>query len=198
LVEAFCHFGGKKVVVAGSCAEYDWSYGYCREDLTPLNPHSLYGVAKDATRRLTMAVCAEHDVSCAWGRIFLPYGRGEDSRRLIPSLGRVFMAKSPPFGVNGAAYRDFLHASDLAEGFISLLQDEAVGAYNICSGRPVGISEVVRQIAESLKADPQIVLELSSERPGEPALLVGDNQKLKALGWRARNSLRNILQDMDL
>jgi len=198
LVEAFCLSGGQKAVVAGSCAEYDWSHGFCREDVTPLNPNTLYGIAKDAARRLAVGVCAEHKVPCVWGRIFLAYGKGEDSRRLIPSLIEVFQGKRPPFGVNATAYRDFLHADDLAEGFIKLLQSEAAGAYNICSGQPVQIAEVVRQIAHSLKVNPQAVLALSTERLDEPALLVGDNQKLKALGWQAEHSLAGILGNTGL
>ena len=192
LAEAFCASGGQKIVAAGTCAEYDWSYGYCREDITPANPGTLYGIAKDATRRLTMAVCAEHKVPVVWGRIFLPYGQGEDNRRLIPSLIEVFQGKRTPFGVNAAAYRDFLHAADLAEGFVNLLQEDATGIYNLCSGQPVQIGDVVRHIAHSLNADPHTVLDLSTERPGEPDFLVGDNHKLRSIGWTPRRSLMDI------
>lgn len=189
LVEAFCLAGGNRVVVAGTCAEYDWTHGYCVEDKTPLNPATLYGVAKNAARQLTLAICSQQSVPCAWGRIFLPYGPGEDQRRLIPSLTAVFQGKRQPFGINSSAYRDFLHATDVAEAFITLLQSEATGAYNICSGRPVLIEDLVRQIASSVGVDPNPVLELASERPGDPAFLVGDNQKLKALGWSPQYSL---------
>ncbi len=192
LIEAFCIVGGQKVVLAGSCAEYDWSYGYCSEANTPLNPATLYGTAKDVTRRLVTAVCEEHRVPCAWGRIFLPYGSGEDSRRLIPALIDVFENKRAPFGVNAKAFRDFLHVEDVADGFLTLLQAEAAGAFNICSAHPVQIAEVVKLLAHSRNADPQIVLELSSERPGEPSLLVGDNKKILAHGWRAKHELSEI------
>jgi nucleoside-diphosphate-sugar epimerase len=193
LVEAFCLSGGQKVVVAGTCAEYDWSHGYCREDITPTNPVTLYGIAKDATRRLTMAVCAEYKVPAVWGRIFLPYGQGEDNRRLIPSLIEVFRGKRAPFGVNATVYRDFLRAADLAEGFVRLLQEDAAGIYNICSGQPTQIGDIVRHIAHSLSADPSAVLVLSTERPDEPGFLVGDNQKLTALSWKPELSLASIL-----
>ena len=194
LVEAFCTAGGQHVVVAGTCAEYDWSYGYCREDCTPLNPATLYGTAKDAARRLVMAVCGQYRVPCAWGRVFLPFGAGEDCQRLIPSLIDVFRGKRPPFGVNATAYRDFLHAADVAEGFIALLRNGASGAYNISSGQPVPVEEVVRKLAQLLDADPQAVLDLTTERPGEPPLLVGDNCKLKILGWQAKFSLMQGLE----
>lgn len=194
LVETFCAAAGQQVVVAGTCAEYDWAQGYCREDSTLLNPATLYGTAKDATRRLVMAVCAQHQVPCAWGRIFLPYGQGESASRLIPSLIEVFRGLRAPFGVNATAYRDFLHASEVAEGFVRLLTTGACGAYNICSGEPVRLSEVVTTLASLMGSDPEPVLALTSERPGEPPLLVGENLKLKALGWRPALTLAQGLE----
>lgn len=198
LVEAFCRAGSQKVVLAGTCAEYEWVYGYCTEDLTPLNPSTLYGVAKDATRRLSMATCAQHNIPFAWGRIFLPYGLGEDSRRILPSLRAVFQGKHPPFGVNVSAYRDFLHAEDVAAAFIHLLQPSAAGVYNICSGQPVQLQEVVRQLAFECGADPRIILNLSTDRPGEPPFLVGSNQKLKTLGWHAKRKFTDMPRIMEM
>lgn len=193
LVEAFCVAGGKQVVVAGTCAEYDWSHGYCRENSTPLIPSSLYGTAKDATRRLVMAVCNEYQTPCAWGRIFLPYGNGESSTRLIPSLIEVLQKQRAPFGINAQAFRDFLHASDVAEGFVKLLIANATGAYNICSGEPIRLAEIVRTLASQLEADPEPLLALSIERPGEPTVLCGENLLLKSLGWRPKLALANGL-----
>lgn len=183
LVEAFCRTGGRRVVVAGTCAEYDWAHGYCREEATPLEPATLYGIAKDATRRLVAAVCAQAGVPWAWGRIFLPFGVGEAPSRLIPSLIEVFRGKRPPFGVNAGAYRDFLHVADVAEAFLTLLGARAEGACNISSGQPVSVGTVVEILAGLCGADPRPVLELAGERPGEPPLLVGDNRALRALGW---------------
>lgn len=193
LVDAFCKAGGQHVVVAGTCAEYDWLHGYCREDSTPLNPATLYGTAKDATRRLVTAVCSQHQVPCAWGRVFLPFGTGEARERLIPSLIEVFLGGRPPFGVYATAYRDLLHASDVADGFVTLLRSGATGPYNICSGEPIRLGDVVRELARLLDADPQPVLTLNTQRPGEPPLLVGENLKLKQLGWKPKLTLTEAL-----
>jgi nucleoside-diphosphate-sugar epimerase len=194
LVEAFCETGGEQVVVAGTCAEYDWSHGYCREDSTPLDPATLYGTAKDATRRLVLALCAQYQVPCAWGRVFLPYGTGEARQRLIPSLIETFRGKGPPFGVDATASRDLLHASDVAEAFVALLRGRAHGAYNISSGQPVQVGDVVRELARLLDADPQVVLGATCARRGEPPLLVGENLKLQALGWRPALTLEQGLE----
>lgn len=184
LVEAICVAGAQHVLVAGTCAEYDWKYGYCREDSTPLNPATFYGLTKDATRRLVMAVCAQHQIPCAWGRIFLPFGHGESTSRLIPSLIQVFRGERAPFGVNANACRDFLHVSDVAEGFVKLLTTQAVGSYNVCSGDPTRLTDVVTTLAALLDADPEPLLAMTTERLGEPPLLLGESFKLKSLEWR--------------
>ena len=193
LTQAFCQAGGQQVVVAGTCAEYDWSHGYCREESTPLRPTTLYGVAKDATRRLVMAVCQQHRTPCAWGRVFMPIGAGEPAQRLIPSLIAALRGQRAFFGINAPAYRDVLHVSDAAEGLVALLQPGAQGAYNISSGQPVQLEVLARQLAQALYTDPEPLLALTSERPDEPVLLVGDSQRLRALGWYPVFSLEQAL-----
>ena len=42
----FVASGGRRAIFAGSCAEYDWSNGYCCEETTPLAPATLYGASK--------------------------------------------------------------------------------------------------------------------------------------------------------
>jgi nucleoside-diphosphate-sugar epimerase len=197
LVEAFCEAGGQKVVMAGTCAEYDWTSGYCREDSTELNPVSIYGVAKDSTRRLISSLCDSQKIAFAWGRIFFPYGKGEDTRRLVPSLIEVFRSNRPPFGVNANAFRDFLNVEDVASGFIKLLLSNAEGNYNISSGKPTQIADLVKVIAKVLNGNPQIILDLSTERPGEPEILFGDSGKLKALGWQPLHSIIDIAISQD-
>lgn len=198
LVEAFCAAGGQRVVAAGTYAEYDWSFGYCREDSTPLASSTLYGTAKDATRRLVMAICDRHEVACAWGRVFIPYGSGESAARLVPSLIAAFRGERAPFGVNTSVYRDFLHVGDVAAAFTVLLLADAVGEYNICSGQPARLEEIVRVIAAELGSDPTEILALPGERQGEPALLVGDCSKLKQLGWKPLLGLTDgLLQTID-
>jgi nucleoside-diphosphate-sugar epimerase len=131
-------------------------------------------------------------VSFAWARVFLPYGPGEDTRRLVPSLFEVFTGRRTPFGVNAEAYRDFLHVTDVARGFTQLTKARVDGCYNIASGEPTRIADLVCLIAGVCNADPSLVLGLKSERPGEPRLLVGDRSKLEALGWKPERRLIEI------
>jgi nucleoside-diphosphate-sugar epimerase len=190
LAEAFCKAGGRRVVAAGTCFEYAQTEGPAIEDVTPVQPRTPYGIAKDEARSRVMAACARFGASCAWGRIFVPYGTGENAQRLLPSLIAALTGSRPAFGVNRPALRDFINAADLGEAFAVLAAAEESGPYNISTGEGVKIETVVREVAAQLGADPAPILDLPSARPGEPAVIVGDCRKLEALGWRPRVALK--------
>jgi nucleoside-diphosphate-sugar epimerase len=57
LLEAFVKNGGRRAVVAGTCAEYDWQYGYCSEQITPLIQTTLYGICKHSLQIMFEAFC---------------------------------------------------------------------------------------------------------------------------------------------
>lgn len=195
LVDAFCRQGGKHVVVAGTCAEYDWDYGFMQEGVTPYNPRTPYGICKNATRQLLQSMCDLHNVRLAWGHVFFPFGIDESLGRLIPSLIQVFRGQIPAFGVNNEAIRGMLPVTDAAQAFIRLLQHpQAYGAYNLCSGIPTRIDEIVELIAAELHADPSVVLKLPSSRSSDPTMLLGNNQRLRSIGWSMESSLKKCLQ----
>lgn len=193
LVEAFCSSGGQHVVITGTCAEYDWTHGYCVEDVTPLKPNSLYGICKDTTRRVIELIVEKHGVSMSWARVFFPYGPGETSQRLIPSLFKAFKGEILPFGVNASSYRDLMHVEDVARAILACAESKFVGAINICSGKPMQISEVVEAVARINNCDPKIILKLAPKNQALNEFLVGDNKKLKRLGWKQEVMLNNGL-----
>ena len=52
LVRQFRENGGDRVVMAGTCAEYDWQYGYCSEYITPKNPSLPYSIFKKSLQEM--------------------------------------------------------------------------------------------------------------------------------------------------
>lgn len=194
LVDAFCRAGGKGMVVAGSCAEYDWSQGWCREDCSPSVPSTLYGSAKDAARRLSCDIARLSGVPLAWGRLFLNHGAGEDSRRLVPSILAALRGERPAFSIDADALRDFLHIHDTGSALVRLLTGGADGIANVCSGVPVRLREIVTVLAGLTDTDPAPLLALAAPRRGEPRLLAGEPAMLKSLGWTPRLSLAQGLE----
>ena len=82
-VEALATSGCGRLVAAGSCAEYDWSHSLLSESATPIAPSSLYGVCKDATRRILSQYCETSSIEFAWARFFFLYGPREAPGRLV-------------------------------------------------------------------------------------------------------------------
>ena len=198
LLRAFTEQGGRHVLMAGTCAEYDWQgSGVLDEENTLLRPVSLYGIAKDVTRRLAEGWCStqykENRPTLAWAHVFFPFGPGEARQRMLPSLIEALRGRSAPFGVNAAAWRGMLPVYDAAEALVHLLGKGCDGRYNICSGQPVQIGEVVRILARLCDVDPSPILSLATARYGEPIQLVGNNERLISTGWRQRNTLEQGL-----
>lgn len=191
LLEAFARQGGRRVVMAGTCAEYDWTgEGLYREERTPLRPATLYGTCKHALRLVVEAYARQAGMSAAWGRVFLLYGPGEHPQRLVSSVVRHLLRGERAPCSHGAQRRDFLYVEDVAAAFVALLDSEVTGAVNIASGRAVTLRELVNQIAEQL-ARPELVDFGALPAPaGEPPLLAADVTRLHTeVGWQPRYTL---------
>ncbi len=70
LLRQFYQQGGQRVVMAGTCAEYDWKYGYCSELITPRQPNTAYGICKQALQEMLKSYSEINKLSSAWGSIF--------------------------------------------------------------------------------------------------------------------------------
>jgi nucleoside-diphosphate-sugar epimerase len=187
----FAAAGGQRVVTAGTCAEYSWEDGdgLCREDETPLRPASLYGVSKDALRRMQESMAHILGFSAAWGRIFFPYGIGEPAGRLVPSVIDSVLGGKPAQCSHGRQVRDFIYVDDVARAFAVVLDSGYEGTLNIGTGQGVTIAEVARAAAEAAGRPELLQLGALPARAGEPDVLLADVTQLRALGFAPRWSL---------
>src|SRR3954463_8273934 len=112
LLKFFSRHGGKRVLMAGTCAEYEWKDGLCSEITTPLVPTSLYGTSKRDLQLRLDAYATENDLSAAWGRIFFVYGPHEHPARLVPSVIQSLLKNEPARCSTGEQRRDFLFSED--------------------------------------------------------------------------------------
>ncbi len=194
LLQAFAAAGGSRVVMAGTCAEYDWNYGYCREDITPCKPDTVYGVCKNALQSMLQAFSKERGLSSAWGRIFLLYGAHEAMPRLVPSVIQALLKGELARCSHGLQIRDFLHVQDVANAFVALLESNATGAVNIASGQPVLLKDIIDMIARMIER-PALVRLGAIAAGHEPKLLVGETVRLNTeVGWSPTLTLENGLR----
>ncbi len=196
LLRAFVSAGGRRMVMAGSCAEYDWRYGWCSEARTPLVPSTLYGTCKHALQLMTSAFARQKDVSWAWGRLFFLYGPREAPDRLVASVVRSLLRNEPVRCTHGNQVRDFLHVRDAADALVTLLDSDVSGPVNIASGKPLGVRELVSRIAEMQKLPQLLHFGAVPARPEDPSFLVADVRRLTCeVGWRPGYDLDAGLRD---
>lgn len=196
LARAFAAAGGRRLVAAGTCVEYDLRHGVCDEATTPLAPATAYGTCKDATRRLLERYCADADIGFAWGRIFHLYGPDEPPARLVASICRALLAGETAPCTHGRQLRDFLHAADAADAFVALLDGPVQGAVNIGSGEPLRIAELATALAALIGRPDGLQLGARPAPADDPAILVPATQRLRAeVGWQPARTLEAGLRD---
>lgn len=195
LLHYFALNGGKRLVMAGSCAEYDWSNGLCDETHTPLKPSTLYGTCKAALSHMMLAYAKQSNISAAWGRIFFLYGPHEYPVRLVPDVIRSLLINRHAKCTHGNQIRDFLHVKDVADAFATLLDSELTGPINIASGQPITLKEITQTIATYLDAPNSIEYGAIPAPPNEPPKILANTTRLNhELGWSPKYSIQEGLQ----
>ncbi len=195
LMQAFSEIGGKRIVMAGTCAEYDWGFGRCSEESTPLIPATLYGTCKHALQTMLMAWSDNMDVSSAWGRIFWLYGPHEHQARLVASTISALLRGEEASCSNGNLIRDYLHVADIASAFVALLDSDLEGAVNIGSGNGVALKDVVEMIGEKIGQSKLIRCAPRSSQANAPSFLIADTARLSGIDWKPNFDLDRGLDD---
>jgi nucleoside-diphosphate-sugar epimerase len=195
LLRAFQQSGGKRVVMAGTCAEYDWGEGYCSEYTTSLNPSTLYGTCKNALQHIVKDFSQVTELSSAWGRLFFLYGPYENPNRLVSSIIIDLLRHKKAPCSHGEQLRDFLHVEDVASAFVALLMSDVIGPVNIASGLPIAIKDVIFLIADTLGERKLIGLGEIPVNDKEPQALFADTKRLsREVLWSPRYDIKNGIQ----
>lgn len=196
LLQAFIDAGGRRAVMAGSCAEYDWSYGYCTEGKTPLNPSTLYGSCKDALRSIHVAAGREAKISSAWARLFFLYGPREHSERLVPAVIGSLLKKEAVLCTHGEQIRDYLYVKDAGEALAALLDSDVEGSVNVASGKPIVLKDLIMTAAETVGRPELVQLGALAAAEDDPPLLLANTRRLnEEVDWMPGYSLQRGLEE---
>lgn len=194
LLKYFSIHGGKRVVMAGTCAEYDWHYDYCDENFTPLAPQSLYGSAKHGLQSILSHFTTQNKISSAWGRIFYLYGPHEQNNRLVPSVIHSLLKNQDVKCTNGLQVRDFSHVEDTASAFVALLESNVMGNVNIASGNPVSVKEIINSISEIIGGSGKVLFGAIERPDTDPDALIANISRLtQEVSWQPNYDLNTGL-----
>lgn len=193
LLTSFQKYGGKTFVGAGTISEYEYKFGYLLEDETPTSPETLYGESKNSVYKIAKTFCKQHDMKFKWPRIFNLYGPNEKPQRLMPSVINSCLKGEDVKVSDCLKFQDYLHVEDTARGIVEVFESDIQGAVNICSGKPVQLRYIVNKIAELTNFKGNILWGAIPAAFGDE-VVVGNNDKLKSIGWSPKYTLDEGLQ----
>ena len=202
LLRRFKAVAGTRVVMAGSCAEYDWARaGVCVERATPLADEAggavtAYVAGKLALQRSLAEFGEEAGLSTAWGRIFFQFGPHEHENRLVASVTRHLLMNQQALCTHGQQVRSFLHVADVGVAFAQLLDGNVSGPVNIGSDERISLAELIERIAQKIGRPDLVRLGARGTATEEPPLLVPDIRRLRdEVRFKPRYALNEAIDD---
>ena len=212
LLDKLIECGVKTFVYSSSAATYgDPGFRKCKETDVP-NPISAYGGSKLMMEMICKDYLRAYDLSSVGLRYFNAAGADpeaevgelrEKETHIIPlaidasKQGKTFKIFGDKYETpDGTCVRDYVHVMDLADAHIKALnyasQNSVAEVFNLGSGAPASNKELVEAVQ---KHTGKMNIEVHNNRPGDPAYLVADINKVqKILEWEpTQSSIDNVV-----
>ena len=140
----------KKIIVTGSCFEYNNKIGICNEDDIVI-PKDYFTFAKKTILSFLELECTKNHIDYNWARLFYVYGPNQRSGSLIPTLIETLKSNKIPDLRTPKNANDFIHVDDVASGISKMASiKNQSGIYNLGSGCAIPVTEVAKIVEMQL------------------------------------------------
>lgn len=171
-----------RIVHASSAAVYGVSSESIKcESLVPA-PSTVYGVSKFASEQICDIFASQHQLNTVSLRFFNIYGPGQDphgsSPLVVPRFIRMLRCgESVTLYDEGKQQRDFVFVADCVQALVNATTIDGVpsGAYNIGSGRPTAIADLLHIAARELRVKPRVSFQAA--RRGDVSAAIANIRK---------------------
>ncbi|WDP89756.1 MAG: GDP-mannose 4,6-dehydratase [Desulfobacter sp.] len=195
-----------RILVTGSSE----AYGLVSEDELPVaetqgfKPLSPYGVSKVSQDMLGFQYHKSYGMDIVRVRVFNLTGPRQSTTFALASFARQIALinagrQDPVLEVgNLEARRDFTDFRDAARAYWMALEYGRAGeVYNIGSGRPRLLKDVLKELIEISNAEVRVVTDPDRMRPSDIPAMVCDNKKFCSVtGWVPRIPFSRTLEDL--
>ncbi|MBK8922732.1 MAG: UDP-glucose 4-epimerase GalE [Saprospirales bacterium] len=223
LLEVMLETGVSDLIFSSSCTVYGEPETLPVAETAPVQPAaSVYGNTKQICEEMLRdTAAAGKPLRCIALRYFNPVGAHPTAKigelplgtpnNLVPYITQTAAGIRPQMTIFGDDYptpdgtciRDFIHVMDLAEAHVAALRAlQQLGAdahshydvLNAGTGRGHSVLELVRLFGEA--SGQRLNYRIGPRRAGDITAVYADVSKIQSqLGWSARRSLREALED---
>ena len=194
MLKSFHKYGGKRVVMAGTYAEYGYHNDTLKETM-PAEPINIYSQCKDFVHKIAEVYCHNNNISFGWGRIFSAFGKEKDPRRLTSDVINHLSASQEVVIRSGSLIRDYIYTKDIAAAFVKFLDSNVEGVVNICTGKDTSIHDYVMKIAQAMGKENLVVF--NEQASPQQVRVVGDSTRLnKEVGFVPQYTIEEAIKEI--
>jgi nucleoside-diphosphate-sugar epimerase len=173
------------LVNTGSSSEYGFK-DHAPAESEPLEPATVYGVAKAAATLLCTSVGRERGLPVTTLRLYSVYGPWEEPGRFVPALTAAALGGTLPVLASPGVARDFVWVGDVVDAYLLAASARGEGAvYNVGSGGQTTLAEAVDAARRVLGVTEEPAWGSMADRSWDTDVWVADVSKIeRELGWR--------------
>lgn len=180
--------GCKRIIGAGSQAEYGVVREMAYEDKTVPNPFMMYGAAKTAAYQMGQIVAKQIGINLIWPRIYSVYGAGENPGTLVNYVMDSLRKGEMPKLSECVNMWNFMYITDCVDALILLGSDVKAepGVYHIASSDTRLLKEFVEEIKTVMESDCELGFGVNQSNPQRTFWLEPNIDKISKLGFTCK------------
>lgn len=193
-----------KTLIPGSAEEY----GNVPEDKMPikedypLNPVNPYAISKKVQEEIGLYYFKTFGLNIYFTRTFHYTGPRQPLGFVCSDLAKQVVnaengkIKNIKVG-NLEAKRDFTDIRDVVKAYWIVINSGKAGeVYNVCSRKSIKIREILDKLIKFSGKDIPVEIDENKLRPSDIPDFVGDNMKLKSIGWMPEYTIDDSLKGL--
>ena len=192
----FLQTGTKHFVGLGSSAEYGIQRLPCNATETTPTPVDPYGQKKLETLLELQKLTLSEGARLTWGRVFQPYGLGQDSERLIPWAVEKMLVGIDIELKNPFMELDWISSRDIGRAISWSITHNTPEVFDIGTAIGTTVHQVLVEVASILEVKTQIryPISASENQNTNQNLIVSQESPLFQSGWLPADSLQTGLK----
>jgi GDP-4-dehydro-6-deoxy-D-mannose reductase len=208
LLETLREWPQTLLITIGSSDEYGLAgqSGRSLVEEIPCQPQNPYAVSKFAAGQLAMQLAHKHGLLVNHLRPFNHFGPGQRAGYVVSDfcsqIARIEKGETAPVITVGdlSAQRDFTDVRDVIAAYALIAERRLpTGIYNICSGQPRCVDDILRFLLRQAKVRIDVQVDPGRLRPSDVPFFVGSADKLcTATGWSPQRDFQaSLVETLD-